>query len=72
MDDLDAMIDSLIPRRTSGRRFVTGLLLGLIGGAAAAALLMPRSGPALRAWLAERAQAWLGQARNTLTGEQPL
>ncbi|WP_322487960.1 YtxH domain-containing protein [Chloroflexus sp.] len=72
MDDLDAMIDSLIPRRTSGRRFVAGLLLGMIGGAAAAALLMPRSGPALRTWLAERVQAWLGQARNTLAGEQLL
>ncbi len=72
MDELDAMIDSLIPRRTSGRRFLAGLLLGMIGGAAAAMLLMPHSGPALRALVAERARAWLGQARSTLAGQQQL
>ncbi|MEF3275439.1 MAG: YtxH domain-containing protein [Chloroflexus sp.] len=72
MDELDEMIDSLIPRRTSGRRFLTGLLIGLVGGAVVAALFSPRSGPALRALVVERGQAWIGQFRQTLTGAQRL
>ncbi|WP_298819444.1 YtxH domain-containing protein [Chloroflexus sp.] len=72
MDELDTMIDSLIPRRTGGRRFIAGFLIGLAGGAIVAALFSPRSGPALRALVAERGQVWLGQFRQTLTGEQRL
>ncbi len=71
-DDLDVMIDSLIPHRASGRRFIAGFILGLIGGGAVAALTLPRSGPALRALLAERAPMWLRQLRDALRSERPL
>ncbi|MGB9739904.1 MAG: hypothetical protein C0184_04225 [Chloroflexus aggregans] len=72
MDDLDAMIDSLIPRRTSGRRFWQGLLIGLLIGSGIATLFSPRSGPVLRALVAERMQAGLGQLRHALNGRQSL
>lgn len=72
MDELDTMINDLVPHPISGRRFLFGLLLGFAGGASAAALLLPRSGPALRQWLNERATALVGQIRHILAGEDKL
>ncbi len=72
MDDLDTIINDLVPRRTSSRRFLSGLLLGLVGGAGAAALFLPRSGPELRRLLRERGMVLRGLIRQVLTGEHHL
>ncbi len=72
MDDLDTIINDLVPHRTSVRRFLSGLLLGLVGGASAAALLLPRSGPELRMLLRERGMVLRGLIRQALTSEHPM
>jgi gas vesicle protein len=53
MSDIDQLIAEIIPGRRD-QSMLPGLLLGGLAGAAAAALLAPRSGSATRELLRER------------------
>jgi gas vesicle protein len=53
MSDIDQAIARLVPRERDSST-LKGLLLGALAGAAAAALLAPRSGAATRELLRER------------------
>ncbi|MBX0328763.1 YtxH domain-containing protein [Oscillochloris sp. ZM17-4] len=53
MSDIDQAIAEIIPGRRD-QSMLSGMLLGALAGAAAAALLAPRSGAATRELLRER------------------
>jgi gas vesicle protein len=69
MSDIDEAIARLVPGDRNGS-LLSGLLLGILAGAAAAALLAPRSGAATRELLRERGLVLKDRADDFIRGRR--
>lgn len=71
MSDIDQAIEKLLPRERSGS-ILPSLLLGVLVGAAVAALLAPRDGATTRELLRERALELKDRAEELLRSQGVL